>query len=135
QQTLTAELPQDGPRQVCLDSDWAAVACWSDENLPEIATPEHLAYVIYTSGSTGAPKGVQIPHTAVVNFLDSMRCRPGMTDRDVLLAVTTLSFDIAVLELFLPLAVGARVVIVGREVASDGGQLAERLVASGATVM
>src|SRR5207245_2177387 len=95
----------------------------------------NLAYVLYTSGSTGRPKGVQIPHRAVVNFLDSMRQRPGLMEEDVLLAVTTLSFDIAALELLLPLTVGARVVVVSREVAGDGVQLAERLTRSGATVM
>ena len=65
--------------------------------------PENLAYVIYTSGSTGKPKGVQLEHRSVVNFLCSMRREPGMTADDVLVAVTTLSFDIAGLELYLPL--------------------------------
>ena len=58
--------------------------------------------VIYTSGSTGKPKGVQIPHRAVVNLLTSMRERPGLRDTDVWLAITTLSFDIAALEIFFP---------------------------------
>jgi amino acid adenylation domain-containing protein len=96
---------------------------------------DHLAYVIYTSGSTGKPKGVQIPHGAVVNFLNSMREQPGLTEKDTLLAVTTLSFDIAGLELFLPLTVGAKVVIAGRDVVTDGPALARLLAESGATVM
>ena len=87
--------------------------------------PENLAYVIYTSGSTGKPKGVQVPHGALMNFLESMRREPGLTDRDVLLAVTTLSFDIAALELLLPLTVG-QVVLVSRSVAADGVELARR---------
>jgi len=99
------------------------------------ASPDHLAYVIYTSGSTGKPKGVQLPHGAVVNFLASMRERPGLGEDDVLLAVTTLSFDIAGLELFLPLTVGAKVVIAGRETTSDARMLAARLESAGATVM
>ena len=70
--------------------------------------PEDLAYVIYTSGSTGQPKGVAVQHAAVVNFLASMRRTPGLSGTDVLLAVTSLSFDICVLELLLPLSVGAR---------------------------
>ncbi|HAG81025.1 MAG TPA: non-ribosomal peptide synthetase, partial [Cyanobacteria bacterium UBA12227] len=98
-------------------------------------TPENLAYVIYTSGSTGKPKGVQIPHSAVVNFLTSMQRQPGLTQTDVLLAVTSISFDIAALELYLPLITGARVALVSREVASDGKQLIEQLNSSGATVM
>ena len=71
-----------------------------------LAGSEDLAYVIYTSGSTGRPKGVEIEHRAVVNFVQAMAKRPGLTRDDVLLAVTTVSFDIAVLELFLPMYVG-----------------------------
>jgi amino acid adenylation domain-containing protein len=91
--------------------------------------------VIYTSGSTGRPKGVRVPHRAVSNFLDSMRIEPGLEALDRLVAVTTLSFDIAVLELFLPLAVGAEVVIADRETAGDGTALAALLERSRATVM
>jgi amino acid adenylation domain-containing protein len=94
-----------------------------------------LAYVIFTSGSTGRPKGVQIEHRSVVNFLESMRRRPGMVESDVLLAVTTLSFDIAALELFLPLTTGARVVLASREAASDGERLARLLDDSRANLM
>jgi len=72
--------------------------------------PDQLAYVIYTSGSTGPPKGVEIPHRALVNFLFSMLERPGFGPDDVLLAVTTFSFDIAGLELYLPLLAGGRTV-------------------------
>jgi amino acid adenylation domain-containing protein len=96
---------------------------------------ENLAYVIYTSGSSGRPKGVQVSHQAVVNFLHAMREQPGITAQDVMLAVTTLSFDIAVLEIYLPLMVGARVVIVDRAVATDGELLAQLIAESGATLM
>ncbi|HEX6863954.1 MAG TPA: amino acid adenylation domain-containing protein, partial [Thermoanaerobaculia bacterium] len=92
-----------------------------------------LAYVIFTSGSTGKPKGVQVPQRALVSFLLSMSREPGLTERDVLLAVTTLSFDIAGLELLLPLVVGARVEIASREDAADGLRL-RRLLAK-ATVL
>ncbi|HEY0190807.1 MAG TPA: amino acid adenylation domain-containing protein [Kofleriaceae bacterium] len=81
---------------------------------------EDAAYVIYTSGSTGKPKGVRVPHRAVTNFMTSIAREPGMTERDVVLAVTTLSFDIAVLELLLPLAVGAEIVLASRDDAHDG---------------
>ena len=94
-----------------------------------------LAYVIYTSGSTGRPKGVQIPHRALGNFLLAMKERPGIESTDALLAVTTLSFDIAMLELLLPLVEGARVILASREVAADGERLADLLAASGATMM
>jgi amino acid adenylation domain-containing protein len=94
-----------------------------------------LAYVLYTSGSTGKPKGVPISHRAVVNLLTAMRGEPGLNAQDILLAVTTLAFDIAGLELFLPLTTGARVVVASRAVAGDGLALARLLDASGATVM
>jgi amino acid adenylation domain-containing protein len=97
-------------------------------------TPEHLAYVIYTSGSTGAPKGVAVEHHALTNFLHSMRLEPGFTAKDRLLAVTTLSFDIAGLEIYLPLIVGGELEIATRELALAPGILAERLN-SGITVM
>jgi len=105
------------------------------DNPVRAAGSAHLAYVIYTSGSTGRPKGVEIPHGAVVNFLTSMRQQPGLGAHDTLLAVTTLSFDIAALEIFLPLTTGARLVIASRTVAADGARLAETLTASGATAM
>ena len=89
------------------------------------AADASLAYVIYTSGSTGLPKGVRVPHRAVVNFLTSMAAEPGMRSSDTLLAVTTLAFDISVLELFLPLVVGGQVVIAGREDNRHGEQLAQ----------
>ena len=86
-------------------------------------SPDALAYVIYTSGSTGQPKGVRVPQRAVVNFLDSMKSKPGLDASTRLAAVTTLSFDIAVLELLMPLAVGGEVVMVSREDAADGRAL------------
>ena len=74
-------------------------------------TFDDLAYVIFTSGSTGRPKGVEISHGALTNFLESMRVAPGFTNEDRILAVTTVSFDIAGLEMFLPLYVGGEVAI------------------------
>ncbi|MFI6785817.1 amino acid adenylation domain-containing protein [Nonomuraea sp. NPDC050383] len=105
----------------------------SPERLGVPATPENLCYVLYTSGSTGLPKGVRVQHSSVVNFLTSMSREPGLTGQDTLLAVTTFAFDISVLELFLPLTVGARVVIASREAAYDPVRLAALL--DGATVM
>ncbi len=93
------------------------------------------AYVIYTSGSTGKPKGVVVPHRAVLNFLASMAREPGLTEHDKVLAVTTLSFDIAVLELLLPLSVGAQVVLASAEQNVDGRALRALLEASQATLM
>lgn len=81
----------------------------------DFVAPSDIAYIIYTSGSTGNPKGVTVSHANVSNFLESMRQQPGLTADDRLLAVTTISFDIHVLELFLPMLVGATVVLASRE--------------------
>ncbi|HEX5603708.1 MAG TPA: amino acid adenylation domain-containing protein, partial [Pyrinomonadaceae bacterium] len=107
----------------------------SKENLHVAVSPQNLAYVIYTSGSTGKPKGVMIPHSSLANFLQSMMREPGLSEQDVLVAVTTLSFDIAALELFLPLAGGATVVIVDRTVSTDATALAEVFEQSRATIV
>ena len=125
--------PGREPHVVRLDDD-ARRAAHEPPPAPS-ATPDNLAYVIYTSGSTGLPKGVQISHRAVVNLLCTMKRRLGLTPDDTLLAVTTLSFDIAALELFLPLVTGAKVLLAGREVAADGPRLARLLESGGATVM
>jgi amino acid adenylation domain-containing protein len=104
-------------------------------NPSEISIASDIAYVIYTSGSTGRPKGISIGHRSLTNFLYSMKQRPGLSENDIVLALTTLSFDIAGLELFLPLIVGARVVIADRETATDGRRLGRELERSQATVM
>ena len=123
---------------VLVDADAAAIAAEDAAPPAAAAAPPGaagVAYVIYTSGSTGRPKGVQVLHGAVVNCLLAMSRRPGLTAADALLAVTTLSFDIAVVELFLPLVVGGRVVIAPREVASDGERLAAALAGPGLTAL
>jgi amino acid adenylation domain-containing protein len=122
-------------RTIYLDTDRAVIARESAENLNDVRGAAQLAYVLYTSGSTGQPKGVQISHGALGNFFHSLRQQPGMTAVDVLLAVTTVAFDIATLELFLPLLVGARVVLVSRAVAADGQRLLRALATTAATVM
>ncbi|MEO7360427.1 MAG: amino acid adenylation domain-containing protein [Gemmatimonadaceae bacterium] len=95
----------------------------------------NLAYVVYTSGSTGMPKGVGVEHRALVNLLQAMEREPGFTSADTLLAVTSLSFDIAALELWLPLVNGARVVIAPRPATVDGDRLAALINESHATVL
>jgi amino acid adenylation domain-containing protein len=135
QHAVMDALPRHQAQVICLDTDWERIAAESEEAPVSDVASDHLAYVIYTSGSTGRPKGVQIPHRAVVNFLQAMRWQPGMTAQDTLLAVTTLSFDIAGLEIFLPLMVGGRVVLASRSMAADGTQLSQQLTQSAATVM
>lgn len=100
-----------------------------DYNAPLIktASPNDLAYIMYTSGSTGEPKGVEITHKSVVNFLMSMKLRPGMARTDLLLSVTNYTFDISVLEMFLPLICGAILILIKNGEQQDGIKLKERI--------
>ena len=135
QESLLPQVNLDGTTAICLDRDAGRIAAAGSTAPPCAATAESLAYVMYTSGSTGKPKGVRIPHRALVNFLTTMAHEPGLDESDVLVAVTTLSFDIAGLELYLPLATGARVVIAPQTTASDPRRLAELIERSRATVV
>ncbi|MEN1925277.1 non-ribosomal peptide synthetase/type I polyketide synthase [Luteimonas qiangzhengi] len=124
------------PQLLLLDQDAAGIA--SAPMLTREVDPvgrDAAAYVIYTSGSTGMPKGVAVPNGAVINFLQSMRRSPGLGPLDVLLGVTTTSFDISVLEIFLPLCVGATLVLATREQAADGARLAALLERERVTVL
>ena len=117
--------------------DPAAAESGAASNAPAVAplSGDSLAYLIYTSGSTGQPKGVAVPQQAVLNFLHSMARTPGLRADDRLLAVTTLAFDIAVLELLLPLTVGATTVIATREETADPQLLMNRLAGARISVM
>ncbi|WP_259675526.1 non-ribosomal peptide synthase/polyketide synthase [Burkholderia gladioli] len=97
--------------------------------------PAHLAYVIYTSGSTGKPKGVQVTHAALLNLLDSMAGQPGVDARDTVLNLTSLSFDIAALELYLPLLKGARLVLAPRDAGLDPARLAALIEDQGVSLV
>jgi amino acid adenylation domain-containing protein len=120
---------------VCLDRCQEIITALDGQKLELNISSENLAYTIYTSGSTGKPKGVQIKHNSVVNFLRFMSQKLKISKQDIFLSVTTLSFDIAVLEIFLPIMVGAKVELVSREVSIDGRALAAKLSHSKATMM
>jgi amino acid adenylation domain-containing protein/thioester reductase-like protein len=160
---LDPEYPAERLAYICRDADVAAVLTRGDlaavlglvdvpvvsmdgvtggtllGPVPDIdrgtATAGQCAYTIYTSGSTGQPKGVQVSHRNVVNFLRSMRECPGFGAADVLLAVTSPSFDIAVLEMLLPLVTGGRAVVARAAEVVDGRRLAELLQVHNVTVM
>ncbi len=120
---------------VCLDADSDAIRSQSTSPVMYDSSGDELAYVIFTSGSTGRPKGVQVTHGGLANFLSHFADSPGLRSTDTLVAVTTLSFDIAALEIFLPLVTGARVVVAPREIAADARGLAVMLATERATVM
>lgn len=158
---LDPDFPQD--RLVYMIEDSAAIAVIEDDNSPigvreakvshininnidipglclgpppELdPVPDRLAYIIYTSGSTGKPKGVKVQNCAMINFLESMAKTPGFSNNDRLLAVTTLSFDISVLELFLPLIVGGTTIVASSEGSKDGESLANLIEKHKITVM
>ncbi|WP_394749356.1 non-ribosomal peptide synthetase [Spongiimicrobium salis] len=96
---------------------------------------DQLVYILYTSGSTGKPKGVPVTHKNLLNFLYSMLEEPGITENDRLLSISTISFDIAGLELFLPLLKGAELVIANDETAKDSRLLLELLVKEDITIL
>jgi amino acid adenylation domain-containing protein len=124
---LLANLPQSDARVICLDLDWQEMELMPESDPEQPVSTDQLAYVIYTSGSTGHPKGVQVTHANVVNFVHSISKRPGFSADDTLLAITTISFDIHVLELFVPLYTGGKVVVASQHTTQDGSLLLERI--------
>jgi amino acid adenylation domain-containing protein len=127
----------DRNRVLSLAGDAAQIAAAAATRLPHderAASPDSVAYLIFTSGSTGRPKGVRVPHRSTSNFLTSMQQVPGIGPDDRLVAVTTLSFDIAFMELMLPLSVGAEIVLADHDDVRDGAAL-RRLIEHSQTTM
>jgi amino acid adenylation domain-containing protein len=137
QRHLAAALPAGRAHVVYLDEEAGLAGLGGEDSLAGGGplSADNLAYVIYTSGSTGSPKGVQITQGGVVNILTALARELGLGAEDVLLAVTNITFDIAAIELFLPLLVGARVVVASRETTSDGGRILRQLAADGCTAV
>ena len=135
ERALSELLPSVGLPRVYLDQDEAEINAGSAADLAQTAKADSSAYVIFTSGSTGRPKGVEVSHRNLVNFLLSMRSEPGLVATDTVLALTSLSFDIAALELYLPLITGAKIVLLSREHAIDPKKLAEAIYRFHPTVM
>ncbi len=126
---------QSKAKELLLDDLWATLHKYPTTD-PEVpVNGNDLVYILYTSGSTGMPKGVQIAHHNLVNFLTSMQKEPGIAVDDKLLAVTTISFDIAGLELFLPLITGAEIIIADTDSSKDGRALLNIIKNEKVTVM
>ncbi|RLT93660.1 non-ribosomal peptide synthetase [Ketobacter sp.] len=132
---VAEKLPACDATPVLLTPDSEIFDSPHTENPPVSVKPENLAYVIYTSGSTGKPKGVQLQHQSLVNFLCSMQVEPGITEHDILHSITTICFDIAALEIFLPLITGAQLVMKRREVSMSPTLLMESLNQHRATIL
>jgi amino acid adenylation domain-containing protein len=133
QENLRQSLPAFSGAVVSLDDkSWTSN---SRDNLAVAVQPDNLAHVIYTSGSTGRPKGVEIPRGALTNLLWLARDWFGLTADDRLLAVTTVSFDLAGVDMWLPLLVGARIVVASREEAADGARMREQIDRHGITFL
>ena len=138
QTKLRQQMPSMGAKVICVDqvlADDTTAYPTTNPAQPNVDPINDLAYVIHTSGSTGKPKGIQVTHRNVVNFLCSMANEPGLASNDTLAAVTTISFDIHVLELFLTLSVGATLLLVADDVRADGLQLKELLEQNHVTAM
>lgn len=152
EERLRFMLSDAGARLLLTETALASTFAWYDgeilelDRLPESAAPtvagaaprvgpDDLAYLLYTSGSTGRPKGVPIPHRALVNLCTHLADAMSIASEDVVLATTSLSFDVAVVELLFPLALGARVVLVPRQEATDVPALMARMAEHGVTLM
>lgn len=125
----------DQGRVLCVDQETETWGVFPTKPPAVSLASSSLAYVLYTSGSTGRPKGVMVEHGALVNFILSMREFPGVSEDDVLLSLTTPSFDIFGLEFFLPLSVGARLIFASKSMVLDGNLLAEFLAKSSVTIL
>jgi amino acid adenylation domain-containing protein len=123
------------PHILNLDEQWSVITQQKIDHIFTQITLDNLAYIIYTSGSTGQPKGVQISHRALSNFLLGINPTLNCTPSDILLSVTSLSFDIAALELYLPLMVGARVIIASQQTIKNSQKLQQQINQFNITMM
>jgi amino acid adenylation domain-containing protein len=126
QQHLLKQLPHDGRKAVCIDSDWQAIAQQSAANLTDEMTADHLAYIIYTSGSTGKPKGAAVSHQAISRLLfntNYINIQPS----DRIAQVSNTSFDAATFEIWGALLHGAQLIGITKDIALSPREFATKL--------
>jgi amino acid adenylation domain-containing protein len=126
---------QTAAKELLIENAWEKLSGYSAQEPNVKVEANNLAYLLYTSGSTGKPKGVMVEHRNLVNLLCSMKNFPGITPQDKWLAVTTISFDIAGLELYLPLISGAELVLAGEDETRDGHLLMDKLKKENISIM
>lgn len=126
---------QDAHKVICIEDALTQSAGYDKTDFEAEISADSLAYILYTSGSTGNPKGVAVKHIGLVNLLLSVKKQPGMTADDVMLHTTTISFDIAELEIYLPLISGGLLVIADAEMVKDGRALLEIAIAENISIM
>jgi amino acid adenylation domain-containing protein len=134
QRNLLASLP-DHRAVTVLAEDETETVVQSSTPPANATSPEDIAYILYTSGSTGRPKGVRVRHRNVVNLMSALVKQPGLRQEDVVLAVATYTFDMAVGDIFPTLGIGARLVLASRDDVRDPRRLGAVIDASGATLM
>jgi amino acid adenylation domain-containing protein len=135
QESLTGTCSSYVGHAFCMDRDWDALDDLSTQNPSSLSEAGNLAYILFTSGTTGHPKGVQIEHRSLTNLLCDTRTRFDLGAGQVMLNVVSLSFDVSVCDLLAPLVSGARLVMVPRETAYDGGSLSAALARNAATIL
>jgi amino acid adenylation domain-containing protein len=117
----------ESAQELIIETIWPTLSNYDSSDLRTAVSGNDLLYVLYTSGTTGRPKGVQIRHRNMANLLLGMQQQPGLTAADKTVLLATIAFDVAMAEIFLPLLVGAELVIVGTDIVRNGSVLAELL--------
>lgn len=132
--TFSSALQSD-TKLLLLEDIFSDLSQYPETSLPEKVDLQNIVYILYTSGSTGKPKGVPITHKNLVNLLFSTLEKPGIKESDVLISITTISFDIAMVELFAPLLIGAKLIVTTEETSKDTRLLLDVMEAEAITWM
>ena len=125
-ENLLSELPENKARKICLDRDWQIISQESESAVLSDVKPNNLAYIIYTSGSTGKSKGVMIEHNSLVNFTQTATKEYGINNRDRILQFASISFDVAVEEMYVSLTSGATLILRTDDFLTSGSRMLQK---------